>query len=74
MTIYKTHRGIRYVEVQCSACRRDNHVVSEDALEFYAMAAPFQPYLCPTCRKRRDPDAALYGEMPRHAQRQAVTT
>lgn len=72
MTIYKTHRGIRYVEVQCSACRDGNRVVSEDALEFYAMAAPFQPYLCPTCRKRRTPDVALYGEW--HPQAQAVTT
>lgn len=63
MITYHTHRGIRYAELPCAECRDGNHVVSEDAMEFYAMAAPFQPYLCPTCRKRRDPDAALYGEV-----------
>lgn len=72
MTIYKTHRGIRYAELPCAGCQDGNHVVSEDALEFYAMAAPFQPYLCPTCRRKRYPDAALYGEVRLRGQAVAI--
>ena len=66
MTItYNVHRGIRYTEVPCSECRQGDYLVSAPALELFAMDAPFQTYVCPTCRKQRDPDAALYAEAPR---------
>lgn len=69
--IYHTHRGIRYVELPCAGCRDGNHVVSEDALDYYYESAPAQPYLCPTCRRRHKPKAVLYGEW--HNGQQAVS-
>lgn len=61
-TIYRVRDDVRYAEIACANCRSHN-AVSESALEFYAMAAPFLAYLCPACRRKRYPDAALYGEV-----------
>lgn len=61
--IYRARGQVRYSELSCSDCHRDNFVVSEDALDFYYESAPAQPYLCPTCRRRHDPNAVLYGDV-----------
>ena len=63
--IYRARGDVRYSELSCAACHRDNFVVSENALDFYYELAPAQPYLCPTCRLRRDANAPLYGQRHR---------
>lgn len=68
-TIYRIRDDVRYAEIACASCHT-KAVVSESALEFYAMAAPFLAYLCPACRRQRYPDAVLYGEISQEEQEQ----
>lgn len=60
--IHRTRSNVAYAEVSCADCGT-RVVVSEDALEFYARSMPFTAYLCPACRRKHRPDAALYAEV-----------
>lgn len=61
--IYRERDGVRYSELSCPDCAGDKFVVSQNALDFYADQSPALPYLCPQCRRRRNPRSTLYGLM-----------
>jgi hypothetical protein len=62
MITYRTRGDIQYAEIACAECRvtAGKYVVNAEGLEFYEESQPGVPYLCPTHRLARDPDARLY--------------
>lgn len=57
--IYRVRDGVSYSELSCHSCHR-YFAASQGALDFYYDQSPAQSYLCPACRRQRDPQAALY--------------
>ncbi len=63
MRRYDIRGSVRYTKLVCADCPPNAdryHVINVDGEAFYEESQPGVPYLCPTHRLVRYPDARLY--------------